>query len=73
MVELNEMQLEKVSGGTPELEDVKRDEFENAWVALQMNTVFPGKTKLEEFYKIWQSAGYKPDAKVYLKAIKAKS
>ena len=73
MVELNNEQLEKVSGGTTEFEDIKRDEFESAWVTLRLSTVFPGKSKLEEFYTIWQSVGYKPDAKVYLEAIKAKS
>lgn len=72
MIELNDKQLEKVSGGTPELEDIKRDEFETAWVDLQMNTVFKGKAKLEELYNMWQSAGYKPAAKNFLKAIKTK-
>ena len=64
---INDKDLEKVSGGTAEYEDIKREEFEKAWDSLQLDAKGHTGTELEDLFTQWQMVGFKPDAATFLK------
>ncbi len=67
---IDEKNLEKVSGGTAELEDIKKEEFEKAWNTLKLDEKGFTGTELEDLFTQWQAKGYKPDAVTFLKTCK---
>ena len=67
---IDEKDLEKVSGGTAEYEDIKREEFEIAWDSLRLDESGHTGTELEDLFTQWQKDGYKPDANIFLKTCK---
>ena len=70
MNKINEEMLKKVSGGTAEFEDLKKEEFEKAWDELKLDRKNLTGTELEDLFTQWQIAGYKPDAVSFLKTCK---
>ena len=73
---LNEKELEKVIGGTNAHSDEKavfkskKDEFEAAWDALNMEKKgFTGNMRAELFDD-WEEAEYSPSAVIFLSKIK---
>ncbi len=67
---INENDLEKVTGGTTEYEDLRKEEFENAWGSLRMEEKGYTGTELEDLFTQWQKDGYKPDAVAFLQTCK---
>ncbi|MBQ6587397.1 MAG: bacteriocin [Butyrivibrio sp.] len=68
---LNDKELEKVIGGTNAHTDekgmfkIKKEEFEAAWDALNMEKKYTGNMRAEIF-EDWEAADYKPSAVKYL-------
>ncbi len=67
---LDAKELEKVSGGTAEYEDTKREDFEIAWTRHGFDQKGLTGTELEDLFTQWQNAGYKPDAYTFLQNCK---
>ncbi len=68
---IDEKSLEKVSGGAAgDQPDAKEREFELAWSSLKMEENGHTGTELEDVYAQWQRAGYKPDAKTFIRNCK---
>lgn len=61
-----EEELEQVTGGTGNVPDGKKREFEEAWYGLGMEAKGYTGTELEDVYAQWQHAAYKPDAGTFI-------